>query len=234
MSQPPPPTDATERIDTPPPVPAADSAGTSRDEPKGRWRTWQVAVATALGLVIGIAAAGGGDGADATLAGDDASGDELASLQAQVEQLEAELGDRDELLAAQESVAADEAAPEAEPAPAPEVDPEPDAEPEPQPAAEPELTVAQDNALRSAENYLGFSAFSRSGLIDQLEFEGFSTEDATLAVDTVDVDWDEQAAKSAENYLDYSAFSRSGLIEQLKFEGFTAEQAEYGVNQTGL
>jgi hypothetical protein len=97
-------------------------------------------------------------------------------------------------------------------------------------------SVAQENARRSAESYLdGPSAFSRSGLIHQLEFEGYSTADATYGVDTVGPDWDEQAAKSAASYLDGpSPFSRSGLIHQLEFEGFTAAQAAYGVNQTGL
>ncbi|TDW31160.1 Ltp family lipoprotein [Cryobacterium psychrophilum] len=95
-------------------------------------------------------------------------------------------------------------------------------------------TVSQQNALRSSASYLDYSAFSRSGLIGQLEFEGFSTEDATWGVDRVTVDWNEQAAASAKSYLEYTSFSRSGLVDQLVFEGFTAEQAEYGVSQTGL
>src|SRR5699024_9778782 len=46
---------------------------------------------------------------------------------------------------------------------------------------------SQQNALDSAESYLSISAFSRSSLIDQLEFEGFSNADATWAVDNVTV-----------------------------------------------
>ena len=88
--------------------------------------------------------------------------------------------------------------------------------------------------MEQAEDYLEYTAFSRTGLIDQLEFEGFSNADATAAVDTITVDWNEQAAASAENYLDFSSSSRSELIDQLVFEGFTAEQGEYGVDQTGL
>jgi len=95
-------------------------------------------------------------------------------------------------------------------------------------------TVSQQNSLRTAESYLDYSAFSRSGLVDQLVFEGFSVEDANWGVDRVIVDWNEQAAKSAKNYLEYTSFSRSGLIDQLLFEGFTQEQAEFGVSQTGL
>jgi len=94
--------------------------------------------------------------------------------------------------------------------------------------------VWSEQAVKAAENYLDFTAFSRSGLIEQLEFEGYSTEDSTFAVDAITVDWSEQAVKAAENYLDFTAFSRSGLIEQLEFEGYTREQAEYGVNQTDL
>jgi hypothetical protein len=96
------------------------------------------------------------------------------------------------------------------------------------------LSTGEANALRSAESYLAFSGFSRSGLIEQLEFEGYSSQEATFAVDEVEVDWNEQAARSAESYLDFSAFSRSGLIEQLEFEGYTREQAEYGVSQAGF
>ena len=78
------------------------------------------------------------------------------------------------------------------------------------------------------------TSFSRTGLIEQLEYEGFSTEDAAWAVDRVTVDWNEQAAKSAKDYLEFTSFSHSGLVEQLIYGGFTPEQAEYGVSQTGL
>lgn len=93
-----------------------------------------------------------------------------------------------------------------------------------------QISAGQQNAIGSAQQYLEFSAFSRSGLIDQLEYEGYSTEDATFAVDSLNVDWNEQAAKSARQYLEYTSFSRSGLIDQLVYEGFTYAQAEYGVN----
>lgn len=95
-------------------------------------------------------------------------------------------------------------------------------------------TISQQNALRTAKDYLDFSAFSRPGLIGQLEYEKYSTEDASWAVDRVAVDWNEQAVKSAKDYLDFTSFSRAGLLDQLIYEGFTPEQAEYGVSQTGL
>ena len=96
---------------------------------------------------------------------------------------------------------------------------------------DPGLSTAQRNAIASAESYLSFTAFSQSGLIEQLEFEGYSTADATFAVESLDVDWNEQAAKSAAAYLEMSSFSLSALIEQLEFEGFTPEQAAHGANE---
>ncbi|WP_430297756.1 Ltp family lipoprotein [Sinomonas sp. B1-1] len=95
-------------------------------------------------------------------------------------------------------------------------------------------TISQQNALRKAKSYLDYSAFSRTGLIGQLEFEKYSTADATWAVDHVTVDWNEQAAKKAKDYLKFTSFSHSGLVDQLIFEGFTPEQAEYGATKTGL
>lgn len=95
-------------------------------------------------------------------------------------------------------------------------------------------SVSQLNALRKAEEYLAFTAFSRQGLIEQLEYEGFSTADATYAVDAVGANWNEQAAKKAREYLDMMAFSRSGLIDQLVFEGFSPAQAAYGADSVGL
>jgi len=96
-----------------------------------------------------------------------------------------------------------------------------------------QLTTGQRNAVRKAESYLSFMSFSRTGLIDQLEFEGFSTSDSTFAVDYLDINWNRQAAEKAASYLEFMAFSRQGLIDQLLFEGFTQSQAEYGVSQNG-
>ena len=95
-------------------------------------------------------------------------------------------------------------------------------------------TAGQEQAAKMAESYLDTMAFSRSGLIKQLKYEGFTQEEAEYAVDQTGADWNKQAAKMAESYLDTMAFSRSGLIEQLEYEGFTSQQAEYGVQAVGL
>ena len=71
---------------------------------------------------------------------------------------------------------------------------------------------------------------AHKGLIAQLEYEGFSTEDETFAVDSITVDWNQQAVKKARQYLNYTAFSRQGLIERLEYEGFTPSQAAYGAS----
>ena len=93
------------------------------------------------------------------------------------------------------------------------------------------ITSGQRNALKAAQNYLDFMPFSHSGLIEQLEFEGYTHAEATYAADNCGANWYEQAARAAKNYLDFMAFSRSSLIEQLEFDGYTHDQAVYGVDK---
>lgn len=97
-----------------------------------------------------------------------------------------------------------------------------------------EVSVSAANALRSAKQYLKVMPFSYKKLIKQLEYEGYSTEDATYAVDNCEADWDEQAVKAAKNYLKIMAFSEKKLIQQLEFDGFTSEQAAYAAEQNGF
>ena len=106
--------------------------------------------------------------------------------------------------------------------------------------AEPEgLSRPQKNAVRSAEQYISMTGFSRDRLIEQLSSdggEGYEVADATIAVDTLNINWNEQAARTAKNYLDMTGFSCNGLIEQLSSdggEGYTVDQATYGAQQAG-
>lgn len=117
---------------------------------------------------------------------------------------------------------------EVEPEPVEVVTPEPVAEP-----VEPALTIGQQNASKSANQYISMMGFSRTGLIKQLEFEGYPTEDATFAADAIGVDWNAEAAQSAKQYIDMMAFSRDGLIQQLEFEGYTPEEAAFGATAVG-
>ena len=98
---------------------------------------------------------------------------------------------------------------------------------------EDKATMGEKNALGKALSYLSLMPFSYSGLIEQLEFEGYTHEEAVYGADNCEADWNEQAALKAQSYLDIMQFSREGLIEQLEFEGFTKEQAEYGVEAVG-
>lgn len=94
-------------------------------------------------------------------------------------------------------------------------------------------TMGQRNALNSAKSYLRFTSFSRKGLIEQLEYEQYSHDDAVYAVDRCGADWYEQAVKKGKSYLEFSAFSYSGLVGQLEYDGFTHEQAVHGADNSG-
>lgn len=94
-------------------------------------------------------------------------------------------------------------------------------------------TIAQQNAIGRAESYLRFTSFSRTSLIDQLEYEKFETSDAAYAVDSLDIDFHTQAVLKAASYLEFAPFSRLGLIDQLEYEGFTTDQAVHGTDSQG-
>ena len=88
-----------------------------------------------------------------------------------------------------------------------------------------------------AKSYLEVLYFSRTGLIDQLEYEGFNTSTSKVAVDYVNPSWKKQAAGSAQSYVDtfgYDYFTWDELYDQLRWEGFTASEATYGVESVGL
>lgn len=97
-----------------------------------------------------------------------------------------------------------------------------------------EETLSQKNSIRMAKEFLSVMAFSRSGLIKQLEHGGFSNEDATYGVDKTNTDWKKQAVIKAEEFLSVMAFSRSSLIQQLEHGGFSNEDATYAVDEIGL
>jgi hypothetical protein len=105
-----------------------------------------------------------------------------------------------------------------------------------EPTEKPSLTAEQQNAVEQAESYLDLFPFSRKLLINQLVHgEKFARQDATVAVDSMDINYNEQAAISAKRYLEDQSFSRAGLVQQLMHgDLYTHSQAEYGVNQTEL
>jgi hypothetical protein len=109
----------------------------------------------------------------------------------------------------------------------------------PKPTPKP-ATVAQEQAIESAQSYLEMSGFSRAGLIGQLTSsygDGYKKADALYAVNHISVDWNAEAVESAKQYLEMGGFSRSGLIQQLSSkygDQYTLKQAKYAVKKVGL
>lgn len=101
------------------------------------------------------------------------------------------------------------------------------------------LSAPQRNAVRSATQYLSIQGFSRDGLIRQLSSDagdGYRISDATVAVDSLNVDWNKQAVKSAKQYLKMMGFSCKGLTEQLSSSAgdqYTPSQASHGARAAG-
>ncbi len=99
------------------------------------------------------------------------------------------------------------------------------------------FSLEEQHAVRTAKDYLSCEhlSYSRKGLLEQLEYEGYSAAASELAVDSLVVDWKEQAAKSAKHYMscEYLTFSPKGLIEQLEYNGYTPEEAQYGAKSVG-
>jgi hypothetical protein len=104
--------------------------------------------------------------------------------------------------------------------------------------ASPAMTVAQQQAVDSAQGYLSDgTGFSYEGLLQQLTSsagDGFSAADAEFAINYLNPNWDQQAMDSAQGYLsDGTGFSYEGLLQQLTStagSGFTEAQAEYAIN----
>ncbi|OKL48180.1 hypothetical protein BSR28_00235 [Boudabousia liubingyangii] len=91
-----------------------------------------------------------------------------------------------------------------------------------------------EKATESAKQYLESIPFSRSGLIHQLTYNGEFTEaEATQAVDSLNVDWNEQALRKAQEYVDSGmGLSKKGIAKMLSekdIAGFTEEQTEYAI-----
>jgi hypothetical protein len=131
------------------------------------------------------------------------------------------------------------AAPVSHSQPAPDYTPAANA---PAAPAAPQPSMAQQQALTSAQGYLSDGqGFSKTGLFKQLTSsygDGFHPADARWAIRHLHPDWKAQAVISAKGYLhDGQGFSRAGLIGQLTSsygDGFTLAQATYAVNQAGL
>ena len=103
-------------------------------------------------------------------------------------------------------------------------------EEKPQENTDYEPTDGEANALGAAINYMISMPFSREGLAAQLEFSGYSADEAAYGVDNCGADWSEQAVKKAKVYISTAAFSYAGLVKQLAFDKFTPEESAYGAD----
>lgn len=92
------------------------------------------------------------------------------------------------------------------------------------------VSVSKMQAVKKAKSYLGAMSFSYKRLIEQLEYEGFSNEDAKYGAVNSGANWNTQAVKKAKSYLNATSFSYKGLVEQLEYEKFTSAQAKYGAD----
>lgn len=102
-----------------------------------------------------------------------------------------------------------------------------------QPATSSE-TENQERARLDAKTYYESSWFSRTGMIEQLEFDGFSNEDATYGVDALGIDWGQEAIGTADSAISSEWFSRQGLIDHLVYQGFTDTEAISAVDAIGV
>ena len=94
--------------------------------------------------------------------------------------------------------------------------------------------MGENMATSSAKEYLETQGFSKQGLIEQLEFDGYTRKESLFGVNNCGADWNFQAIRCAKSYLETQGFSKQGLIEQLEFDGYTKEEAFYGVNKCGV
>lgn len=102
------------------------------------------------------------------------------------------------------------------------------------PNPSPDETLTQQGARELAAQYLAYAAFSVDGLIQRLQLEGYSEDDAAYAVFVSNVDWNDQAVKRGRVYIEREAITRTDLIGRLLEEGFTLEQAEASASANGL
>lgn len=96
-------------------------------------------------------------------------------------------------------------------------------------ATEDTATSTQDPSDQ-AQSYLKYKAWSRDGLVAQLVHDGYDEDEAAQAVDSLGMDWNQQATDMAQEYLDYTSMSRERLESQLRHEQFTPDQVAYAID----
>lgn len=93
-----------------------------------------------------------------------------------------------------------------------------------------DISLGETNALVSAKRYIDSLDFSYSRLIEQLEYEKFSHEEAVYGADNCGANWNDEALGCALSYIKTNDFSYISLKKQLEYEDFTPEQVQYALD----
>ena len=96
-------------------------------------------------------------------------------------------------------------------------------------------TDREKEIIKAAMSYVDSCNMSYNGLIHQLEYEGYSHDEAVYGAENCGADWNEQAVITAKTYVSGGYYTtRDELIKQLE-EGdlFTYDQAVYGADNCG-
>lgn len=96
-----------------------------------------------------------------------------------------------------------------------------------------DVTPAQRAALYAAKQRLSRTPYSRQGLLQCLEQDGYAPLDAAYAADHCGADWERQAVRCVRLYLSERPFPLRQLLAQLMEAGFTESQARYGASKNG-
>lgn len=98
------------------------------------------------------------------------------------------------------------------------------------------ITVGMKNALRAAEKRLGYGACSYDTLLKRLvENDKYKTEEATYAIEQLNVDWNAQAIEMAKKRLEMGFYSRNKLLKRLvETDRFKEEEAIYAISQLNI
>ena len=91
-------------------------------------------------------------------------------------------------------------------------------------------TAEQREAYFAAFDLYTNGYYSRVGLIDRMENDGYVYEDAVWAVDRIDADWYADAVGYANYLLGEDNYTRGGLWSALSYAYFTDDQCDYGVS----
>lgn len=86
-----------------------------------------------------------------------------------------------------------------------------------------------EEQMESAKSFIESGSFSRAQVIDMLKFQGVSEADAEIGVDSLNVDWNEQALKAVDDVTLFREPSDEEIRDNLTLNKFTPEQIDYAI-----